>query len=358
MMPDQTTTENSIPLLDVEAQKNAGENIDDKQYEPEPAAATGPSKPSAEAKRKFLLWTGINMLATIGIVFTNKAIFDDPAFKLMQTSFASFHFVCTGLTLWVVSRPSIGAFVPKRAGVVEMLPLAFSMCLNVVLPNLSLAFSTVTVYQLCRVLLTPMTAIINYILYSATIPRSAALALFPVCIGVGITSYYDTKPAAPAAGSEGKEVATTSLIGVFFALSGVCASSVYTVLIGAYHKKLQMSSSQLLLNQAPISSIMLLFAVPLCDKIPVFTAVPQYRWLMILMSGGFAALINISQFFIVAGSGPVSSTVVGHLKTVSIVAIGWAVSGRSVLDKSALGIVMTVGGIFMYSKIMLDRPRG
>jgi len=65
-----------------------------------------------------------SMAATIGIVFTNKAIFNDPAFKLMQTSFASFHFVCTGLTLYIVSRPSIGAFVPKRAGVVEMLPVS------------------------------------------------------------------------------------------------------------------------------------------------------------------------------------------------------------------------------------------
>jgi len=279
------------------------------------------------------------MLATICIVFTNKAIFDDPAFKLMQTSFASFHFICTGLTLYVVSRPSIGAFIPKRASVVEMLPLAFSMCLNVVLPNLSLAFSTVTVYQLCRVLLTPMTAIINYVFYAATIPRNAVLALIPVCIGVGITSYYDTKPSANDA------VQTTSTIGVVFALSGVCASSAYTVLIGAYHKKLNMSSSQLLLNQAPISSIMLMFAVPFADKIPVLSIVPTDRWMMILMSGGFAALINISQFFIVAGSGPVSSTVVGHLKTVSIVGIGWAISGRSVADKSALGIVMTVAGI-------------
>jgi len=261
----------------------------------------------------------------------------------MQTSFASFHFICTGLTLYVVSRPSFGAFVPKRAGVVEMLPLAFSMCLNVVLPNLSLAFSTVTVYQLCRVLLTPMTAIINYVFYSATIPRNAVLALIPVCLGVGITSYYDTKPAANT--DPTKAVQTTSTLGVFFALSGVCASSAYTVLIGAYHKKLNMNSSQLLLNQAPISSVMLMFAIPFADKIPVLTDVPQYRWLMILMSGGFAALINISQFFIVAGSGPVSSTVVGHLKTVSIVGIGWAISGRSVADKSALGIVMTVAGI-------------
>lgn len=285
------------------------------------------------------------MLATIGIVFTNKAIFDDPKFKLMQTSFASFHFICTGLTLYIVSRPSIGAFIPKRAGIIEMLPLALSMCLNVVLPNLSLAFSSVTVYQLCRVLLTPMTAIINYIFYSATIPRNAVLALIPVCLGVGFTSYYDTKPAVSADPS--KTVQTTSTIGVIFALSGVCASSAYTVLIGAYHKKLNMNSSQLLLNQAPISSVMLMFAIPLADKIPVLSDVPQYRWAMILMSGGFAALINISQFFIVAGSGPVSSTVVGHLKTVSIVTIGWIVSGRSIMDKSALGIVVTVAGIVM-----------
>lgn len=83
------------------------------------------------------------------------------------------------------------------------------MCLNVVLPNLSLAFSTVTVYQLCRVLLTPMTAIINFIFYRATIPRLAAVALIPVCLGVGVTSYYDTKPAA--AGDKKNPVATTCM---------------------------------------------------------------------------------------------------------------------------------------------------
>jgi len=193
------------------------------------------------------------------------------------------------------------------------------MCLNVVLPNLSLAFSTVTVYQLCRVLLTPLTAIINYIFYQQKIPRSAALVLIPVCAGVGITSYYDTQP------SNDDKVQTTSTLGIIFALSGVCASSAYTVLIGAYHKKLQMSSSQLLLNQAPISSLMLMVVAPLVDRIPVFNDVPLSRWLMILMSGGFAALINISQFFIVNSSGPVTSTVVGHLKTISIVTIGWVV---------------------------------
>jgi solute carrier family 35 protein E3 len=123
-MPSESENhENGIPLLDVEAQKEANDGLS-KDDEP-PSQPASPS--STGAGRKFLIWTAINMLATIGIVFTNKAIFNDPDFKLMQTSFASFHFVCTGLTLWVVSRPRIGAFVPKRAGLVEMLPVSHGM---------------------------------------------------------------------------------------------------------------------------------------------------------------------------------------------------------------------------------------
>ena len=58
-----------------------------------------------------------------------------------------------------------------------------------------------------------------------------------------------------------------------------------------------------------------------------------------------AALINISQFFIVAGSGAVSSTVVGHLKTCLIVALGWISSGRKASDRGILGILMAIAGI-------------
>jgi len=100
-----------------------------------------------------------------------------------------------------------------------------------------------------------------------------------------------------------------------------------------------------------------MLAVPLVDHVPVLENVPQSRWMMILMSGGFASLINISQFFIVNSSGPVTSTVVGHLKTISIVSIGWVVSGRGVGDKSALGVVMTVAGIIGYSSIMLKNRK-
>ena len=60
-----------------------------------------------------------------------------------------------------------------------------------------------------------------------------------------------------------------------------------------------------------------------------------------------AALINVSMFFIIAGAGPVSSTVVGHVKTCSIVTLGWVVSGRVVTANSAFGVMLAIASIFL-----------
>ncbi|WDK15406.1 triose-phosphate transporter [Colletotrichum graminicola] len=286
-----------------------------------------------------VIWMTVNTLATIGIVFTNKAIFSDPQWKLCQLTFASFHFLVTFLTLHILSRPTFAYFTPRRATITDLLPLSVAMCLNVILPNLSLAFSSVTFYQIARILLTPTVALMNFVLYKATLPRNAVLALIPACLGVGMVSYYDTLPAKDG------NVKTTSTLGVFFAFAGIFASSLYTVWIASYHRKLQMSSMQLLYNQAPIASFMLLYVIPFVDTFPDWGHVPVNRWLMIGMSGVFASLINISQFFIIAQTGPVSSTVVGHLKTCTIVALGWMVSGRAIGDKSILGVFIAIGGI-------------
>ena len=200
----------------------------------------------------------------------------------MQTSFASFHFACTTLTLYFASRRPIGLFTPQWARFLDILPLSMAMCFNVVLPNVSLAYSSITFYQIARILLTPFVAFINFIFYHTTLPGPAVLTLIPVCFGVGIVSYYDSLPTGD------EEFKATSPIGVASALSGVCASAIYTVWIGTYHKKLNMSSMQLLFNQAPWSSLMLCIIAPVVDTPPSFYLIPSSRWAMICMSGMFA----------------------------------------------------------------------
>ncbi|KAG4431629.1 hypothetical protein IFR05_012892 [Cadophora sp. M221] len=314
---------------------------DDGDEKPAPAP-----KPDTST-RTAVIWMVVNTLATIGIVFTNKAIFSDPSLKLAQLTFAAFHFFITWLTLFTISRPRFAFFVPRKVAIKEIIPLAVAMSLNVILPNLSLAFSTVTFYQVARILLTPTVALMNFVLYKSTLPRNAILALIPACLGVGMVSYYDSLPSADAS------VKTTSSLGVIFAFSGIFASSLYTIWIASYHKKLQMNSMQLLFNQAPLAAFMLLYVIPFVDTFPTWTEVPINRWVMIMMSGLFACVINISQFFIIAQTGPVSSTVVGHVKTCSIVALGWITSGRAVGDKSIIGVFIAIGGIISYSVVML-----
>lgn len=158
-----------------------------------------------------------------------------------------------------------------------MIPLALAMCMNVILPNLSLAFSSVAFYQIVRVLLTPLVAFINFAVYGTTIPSRAVWTLFPICVGVALVSYYDTK------GSSAEHVKTTSTAGMIFAFTGVLASSLYTVWIGTYQKKFEMNSMQLLFNQAPISAFLLLYVIPFTDQPLVWSSVPLQRWKLIGM---------------------------------------------------------------------------
>ncbi|RFN51825.1 integral membrane protein [Fusarium flagelliforme] len=258
---------------------------------------------SSQNLEKASFWIAINIVATVLIVFTNKAIFDDDNLKFIQLSFAAFHFSTTWLVLWVISRQYFALFMPKHVSLTQMLPLSIVMTLNIIFPNLSLAFSTVTFYQVARVLVTPCVAILDYVLYKVSVSGMAASTLVVACFGVAMVSYYDSRP------SDDASIKTTSQIGIIFALMGVFFSSLYTVWIAAFRKRLAVSSMQLLLNQAPLSAFLLLYSIPWVDEFPAINEVSISHWVLIPFSGVLAMLINISQFFIIAETGPIASTV-------------------------------------------------
>ncbi|EAW14615.1 uncharacterized protein ACLA_076560 [Aspergillus clavatus NRRL 1] len=303
---------------------------------------------------RFIIWTVINVASTVAIVFTNKYILSDASFRNCQVAFAAYHFFITGATLWAISRPQLGVFVPKPVPLLSIIPLAAAMCVQVILQNLSLAYSSILFHQLARLLLTPVVALLNYMLYSTTIPRTAISPLILLCSGVAIVSYYDTLGATADSSAATSGSASNSSWGTVFALGGVVASSIYMVWIGRYHKKLHLNSMQLLLNQAPISTGLLLLAVP-WTQTPPLGAVPASMWILILTSGILASLVNLSQFYIIDLAGPISGTVVGQLKTCIIVGLGWAFSTQPVYVESIVGIGLALVGMSMTRNEGLDR---
>ncbi|KAH6605070.1 triose-phosphate transporter [Trichoderma cornu-damae] len=327
-------------MFDLEDKRDV-EGVEDASSQLLAASDTIMEPKSASSSLQAVAWMVVNTLATVGIVFTNKAIFSEPRWKQCQLTFAAVHFLMTWFTLFLLSRSPVGVFVPRRAPIQHLIPLATAMCFNVILPNLSLAYSTVTFYQIARILLTPTVAVMNFVLYREVLPRGAILSLIPACLGVGIVTYYDSIP------TKDETIKTTSALGIAFAFSGIFASSLYTVWIAGYHRKLNMNSMQLLYLQAPMAWLLLLFFIPLFDKFPDPSHVPSplNKEALVVASTLFASLVNISQFYIVAQTGPVSSTVVGHIKTCTIVGLGWTMSGRAMSDKSAAGVVIAVAGI-------------
>jgi solute carrier family 35 protein E3 len=151
------------------------------------------------------------------------------------------------------------------------------MNFQVVLPNFSLSYSSIAFYQLARVLLTPSVAIIDYFLNGMKIRRPEACSLVIVCTGVGIVSYFGSSKTG-----QSRAISTTPF-GAIMALLGVAASSLYTVWIRSYQVKLQMTSMQLLLNQAPVAAASLLYVAPWMDHVPPIATVPISSWMLILL---------------------------------------------------------------------------
>lgn len=169
------------------------------------------------------------------------------------------------------------------------MPLALGMIFNVVLPNASLAYSSIQFYQIVRVLVTPCVCALNFVVLRQATPRLAVATLVPVCVGVGLMSWFDTKkdPSSPSSsrsrkGGYGQE---TSLLGVVFAFAGVFATSVYTVWIKKFHAALDCTSMQLLLNQAPVSVVLMLYIIPFADDVTIWGDVEgETGWWILLVS--------------------------------------------------------------------------
>ncbi|XP_035966320.1 solute carrier family 35 member E3 isoform X11 [Halichoerus grypus] len=211
----------------------------------------------------------LNLLVSICIVFLNKWIYVHHGFPNMSLTLV--HFVVTWLGLYICQK--LDVFAPKSLPPSKLLLLALSFCGFVVFTNLSLQNNTIGTYQLAKAMTTPVIIVIQTLCYKKTFSTKIQLTLIPITLGVILNSYYDVK---------------FNFLGMVFAALGVLVTSLYQVRgmrassalcfkkivlrctswVGAKQHELQVNSMQLLYYQAPMSSAMLLVAVPFFE--PVF----------------------------------------------------------------------------------------
>lgn len=287
-------------------------------------------------------YIALNIVVSIGIVITNKILFNKYNFPF-GTFLTFIHFVCTVIGLELCA--SFGMYERKRIAWREVVGLSAAFCGFVVLTNLSLVYNSVGFYQLAKVMTTPTIVVIQSVSYNMTFSNKIKLSLLTVCVGVIIASVTDVE---------------LNWLGTFYAVTGVLTTSYYQIWVGTRQKELQVNSMQLLSYQAPLSCLMILPIVFVMEDMP---ALRSYEWTasvvyLVLITGALAFLVNVSIFLIIGRTSPVTYNVVGHFKTCCVLVLGFLIFSYPLDVKNISGIIITLAGVFAYTKYKLQETAG
>lgn len=276
----------------------------------------------------------LNAASSIGIVFSNKVVFQVYDFQY-GTLLTFIHFVCTFLGLEICRQ--CGVFEAKRVELRKIIPLCISFCGFVALTNLSLVYNSVGFYQLIKVLTTPLIVLIQTMFYNETFTLKIKLSLALTCVGVAIATVTDSQ---------------ANFVGTLVALSALLITCMYQIWVGTKQKELECNSYQLLYLQAPISAILLLPLIPVLDNLDKLMEWPSSDTVVAIgISSVLAFLVNISIFLVIGKTSPVTYNVLGHFKLTIILSLGFFAFGAVVDYRNIIGILVTLSGVIWYTQL-------
>lgn len=295
---------------------------------------------------KVTLYALFNMVSSVAIVFVNKSVFRDHGFNFPVTlTFAHSAATWAGMEILSVS----GFFVSKASNENrrQTLIISASFVGFVVLTNLSLQLNSVGFYQVAKILTTPAVVFIQIMFYAKEFHANIKFSLIPVCLGVMLATAGEIE---------------ISVVGTIVAFSGTLVTSIYQIVAGTKQKVLGLSSMQLIHVHSPWSTGLLFACIPMLESTGIMVPAPDSSTLLgytytrsgmytLTLSTVLGFFVNWSTFLIIGATSPLTYNIVGHCKTVLIVAGGCIFLGESVNVTKIVGVFIAVCGIMWYTQI-------
>lgn len=282
-------------------------------------------------------WMLVNFVSCVWIIWSTKICFQQ-GFKF-GTTLTALHFLMTYIGLEVSAV--CGFFERKKLPLLGVLPLSIAFCGFIVFNNLSLQFNTIGMYQITKVLTTPVIVVIHMVFYSKWLTVSELLALVLVCVGVVVATEANLD---------------LNTAGVVTGLLGVLSSSVYQIWVETKQLDFKCSPAQLLYYQAPISFLLLLPVIGVTESVVEMINF-QFTWKVtaaIVGSGLLAFLLNLSTYIVIGSTSPLTYNMIGHSKLVIIILSSYLVFGERQSILGIAGVVCAVAGIVSYAQIRLS----
>jgi solute carrier family 35 protein E3 len=282
-----------------------------------------------------------NIASSVTLVLVNKVIM-----KTLHFQYALFltflHFLVASVILESFHMSKM--FQGKRLPTSKAIYYSFMNVCSIVFMNLSLQSNSVGFYQITKLLCIPVTVLIQTLFYKVHFSGKVKLCLLYLISGVWIATVND--------------IELNWKGGVFGALA-VVSTSLSQIFISDGQKVYGLSSLQMLHSMMlPQAVITFLFVVP-AEVIPyseeLIAGLSDIVTLRVVL---FSCIVSVSvNFFTIAligATSPVSSQVVGHLKTILILMFGMIIFQSTPMKSAELfkyvsGVTIALSAVTLYT---------
>ncbi|KAH7653898.1 solute carrier family 35 member E3 protein [Dioscorea alata] len=295
-----------------------------------------------ESEKKPLVSNGgawaMNVVSSVGIIMVNKQLMSSSGYAFsFATTLTGFHFMVTALVGYISNAAGYSA--SKKVPIWELFWFSIVANMSITGMNLSLMLNSVGFYQISKLSMIPVVCVMEWVLHNKHYSTRVIMSVVVVAFGVGVCTVTDVE-------INGK--------GFICACVAVFCTSLQQITIGSFQKKYNIGSFELLSKTAPIQAASLLIFGPFVDYYLNKSSLLNYHFtggasLFILLSCSLAVFCNLSQYLCIGRFSATSFQVLGHMKTVCVLILGWILFDSALTVKNILGMLLAVVGMIIYS---------
>ncbi|XVE93018.1 hypothetical protein REPUB_Repub01dG0153700 [Reevesia pubescens] len=280
----------------------------------------------------------MNVFSSVALIMVNKQLMSPTGYAFVfATTLTGFHFSMTAL-IGLVSNAT-GYSTRKKVPLWELLWFSIVANTSITGMNLSLMLNSVGFYQISKLSMIPVVCVMEWILHSKHYSNKVKISVIVVVVGVAVCTVTDVKVNAQ---------------GFICACVAVLSTSLQQISIGSLQTKYSIGSFELLSQTAPIQALSLLLLGPFVDYFLSGKLLASYKFstaafFFILLSCSLAVFCNISQYLCIGRFSATSFQVLGHMKTVAVLILGWLLFDSELTLKNILGMAIAVLGMVVYS---------
>ncbi|PWA85000.1 hypothetical protein CTI12_AA154610 [Artemisia annua] len=286
-----------------------------------------------------------NITTSVGIIIVNKALMATYGFTF-ATTLTGLHFATT--TFMTVVLRWLGYIQPSHLPASELLKFVLVANFSIVGMNVSLMWNSVGFYQIAKLCIIPVSCLLEVAFDKIRYSRDTKLSILLVLVGVAVCTVTDVSVNAKGFVAASIAVWTTSLQQYY---------------VNYLQRKYSLSSFSLLRHTAPVQAGSLLLVGPFLDYWLTDKRVNAFNYdvastMLILLSCTIAVGTNLSQFMCIGRFTAVSFQVLGHMKTILVLILGFIFFGREGLNfHVVVGMIIAVVGMIWYGNAS-SKPGG